>query len=110
MVLAAYIFQQDSVTATKVRIAIILFMFFAYEPICTSKFCTLGQLFTGIRIRNVNSHKHISLSAAYLRIFMKILLGFISFFTIPFSAQKRALQDFMARSIVLENKLLKEIY
>ena len=33
---------------------------------------------------------------------MKITLGFISFFTIPFSKEKRALHDLIIGSVVLE--------
>jgi uncharacterized RDD family membrane protein YckC len=103
-ILVSYIFQQDNEIATKVRVGTILFLFFVYEPICTSLYCTLGQKLTGIRVRNMFNHGRISLPKAYIRIITKILLGFLSFFTIPVSKDKRAIHDYIVGSIVLEEK------
>jgi uncharacterized RDD family membrane protein YckC len=104
--LVSYAFQQEYGLATQVRVAVILFMFFVYEPLCTSLFCTVGQKITGIRVRSHASFgdEKISLPKAYLRVISKVLLGFVSFFTIMFSKEKRALHDFIAGSIVLEKK------
>lgn len=104
--LASYAFQQEHTLATQFRVSIILFMFFVYEPFCTSMYCTLGQKITGIRIRKYDSFadENISLPKAYLRILSKIILGFISFFSIIFSKEKRAIHDFIAGSIVLNKK------
>ena len=97
----SFIFQQDSSNIQAVRIALILGMFFIYEPLCTSKFCTLGQKVTGIRVRQFGSRQKISLLAAYGRILVKLFLGRISFFTIPFSKGKRGVHDFAASSVVI---------
>jgi len=101
LVLWAYILDTENSTAIYVRIGIILFMFFVYEPIFTAYFCTLGQKITGIRIRKYSTGKRISLVQAYLRIIVKILLGILSFFTIPFTKNKRAIHDFVAGSLVI---------
>jgi uncharacterized RDD family membrane protein YckC len=100
-VLSSYILDTGNSTATKIRVGIILFMFFVYEPIFTTYFCTLGQKITGIRIRKFSTGKRISLIRAYLRISVKILLGVISFFTIPFTKNKRAIHDFAAGTMVI---------
>ena len=104
LILAGYIFQEKQGIANQVRVAIILAMFFIYEPLCTSLFCTLGQKIIGIRVRNhaAFGDERISLPKAYLRIISKVFLGFISFFTIMFSKEKRAIHDFIAGSVVLE--------
>ena len=87
-------------------IGTIVFMFFVYEPLFTSKLCTLGQKLTGIRIRkHLASRKRISLPAAYARIFIKLTLGLISFFTIPVTKGKRAIHDFAVGSVVIYDKL-----
>ncbi|MCP4345172.1 MAG: RDD family protein [Desulfobacterales bacterium] len=101
LVLSSYILDSDNIAATKLRIGVILFMFFVYEPIFTSYFCTLGQKITGIRIRKMLSQTRLSLIQAYIRIIVKIFLGIISFFTIPFSKDKRAIHDFAVGSIVI---------
>lgn len=97
----SFIFQQDSGNIQAIRIALILSMFLIYEPLCTSKFCTLGQKVTGIRVRQFSSRQRISLLAAYGRILVKLFLGLISFFTIPFSKGKRGVHDFAASSVVI---------
>jgi uncharacterized RDD family membrane protein YckC len=104
LVLWAYILDADNSTATNIRIGIILFMFFVYEPIFTAYFCTLGQKATGIRIRKLSTGQRISIFQAYLRIIVKILLGILSFFTIPFTKNKRAIHDFAVGSLVIYKK------
>ena len=100
----AYILDSESSTATNIRIAIILFMFFVYEPIFTAYFCTLGQKITGIRIRRISTGEKISIIQAYFRIIVKIFLGILSFFTIPFTRNKRAIHDFAVGSLVIYEK------
>ena len=100
-VLSSYILDTENTAATKIRIGIILFMFFVYEPIFTAYFCTLGQKITGIRIRKFSTGNRISLIRAYLRIIVKIFLGIISFFTIPFTKNKRGIHDFAAGTLVI---------
>jgi uncharacterized RDD family membrane protein YckC len=101
LVLWSYILDAENSTATNIRIGIILFMFFVYEPIFTAYFSTLGQKLTGIRIRNFSSGNRISIIQAYLRIIVKIFLGIFSFFTIPFTRNKRAIHDFAVGSLVI---------
>ena len=104
LILSSYILQFESEITTKARVIIILFMFFVYEPLCTSMFCTLGQKVMGIRVRKRSTYERISILSAYLRIVIKIFLGIISFFTIPFSEQKRGIHDFAVGSVVIYKK------
>ena len=104
LILISYIFDSDNEIVTSLRVAIILFMFFIYEPIFTSCFCTLGQKITNIRIRKISTGSRISIPHAYLRIIVKMFLGIISFFTIPFSKDKRAIHDFVVGSLVIHKK------
>jgi uncharacterized RDD family membrane protein YckC len=55
----------------------------------------------GIRVRTVSKLERIFLLQAYLRIVVKIFLGFISFFSIIFSKRKRAIHDFASGTIVV---------
>lgn len=97
----AYILKQSSGIVNVVKVGLILSMFFIYEPFCTSKLCTLGQKIMGIRVRSVDTYERISIISAYMRIIVKILLGIISFFTIPFTRGKRGIHDFAVNSIVI---------
>lgn len=101
---SAYMLQGNSKIEIAIRIGIGCAIFFGYEPLFTSKLCTLGQKTMGIRIREIDTEANISVIAAYLRIVVKILVGFISFFSIPWTRKRRALHDFVAGSVVVYAK------
>ena len=97
----SFAINTDSTFASYTRTVVLLSMFFLYEPFFTSRFCTIGQKITGIRVRTVVNYKNISIPAAYLRIVIKIFLGFISLLSIPVSKDRRAIHDFASGSIVI---------
>ncbi|THB79596.1 MAG: RDD family protein [Desulfobulbaceae bacterium] len=101
MFITGYLFQSSEGLSIKVRVGVVLFFFFVYEPLFTSLFCTLGQLITGIRVRSLEHQDKISIPRAYLRIGCKLLLGILSFFTIPFTKHRRAIHDLIVGSIVV---------
>jgi len=98
----SFIFQGDSSYSNIARVGTLYVMICIYEPFMTSCFCTLGQKITKIRVRTATTHEHISIPAAYLRVVVKILLGLISFFTIPISKNRRAIHDFASGSVVIK--------
>lgn len=100
-VLSSLAIKSDSSIADYARISIFFGMFFMYEPIFTSRFCTLGQKITRIRVRTNDSYEKISIPSAYLRVVIKILLGIISLFSITFTRHRRAVHDFAAGSVVI---------
>jgi uncharacterized RDD family membrane protein YckC len=76
---------------------------FVYEPVLTSRLCTIGQRLTGLRVRRYgNPGERIGVLAAYVRFAVKILLGAISFLTLGFTKEKRAIHDLAAGSIMLQ--------
>ena len=101
LIITAYVFQPDTESARILRMVIGFCILFLYEPIFTSRFCTLGQKVMGIRVREIISLQRISIPKAYLRIIVKAFLGLISFFSIPFSKNRRAIHDFAVGSIVV---------
>ena len=77
-------------------------LFLLYEPILSSRLCTLGQLIAGVRVRRQeDGETKISIWRGYVRLMVKVLLGAISFLMIPFSPQRRAIHDFAAQSVVV---------
>ena len=81
-------------------IAIIL-----YEPILISFGCTVGQLITNIRVSDyVNPKKRIWFIQAILRLIVKGLLGWLSFITVTFNRNRRAIHDYISYSIVIVHK------
>ena len=102
VILVPYVIGDEENTLS-VRIIIAAIFLFVYEPLFTSKLCTLGQKTTGIRIRKFGNYQRLSFPVALLRVMIKGLLGFISLFSIIFSKDKRAIHDYASDSIVILN-------
>ena len=98
------IFQKEAESGMRLHIGIAIAFFFLYEPFCTSKLCTIGQLLFGMRVRRFSTRQKISLPAAYARFIVKWLLGSISFFIIGASENRRTIHDRAAGSIVIDAK------
>lgn len=78
------------------------FFVFIYEPLLTAFNATVGQHIVGIRVRQMqNPEQRIGLMNAYLRAITKFLLGWLSFLTISFNPQHRAIHDFASSSVVI---------
>jgi uncharacterized RDD family membrane protein YckC len=75
-------------------------LFACYEPLLTSFFCTIGQAIMGFRVRKVAGGR-ISVVQAYVRVIVKYLLGMLSFLTMPARADRRAIHDLAAGTIVV---------
>lgn len=73
-----------------------------YEPIFTSRLCTLGQMLMRFRVRDLKTTKRIPVHVAYVRVLVKYLLGAISVLTIPARTDRRAIHDLAVDSIVLD--------
>ena len=74
-----------------------------YEPVAMTLGCTVGNLLTKIRVRQFGSiEKKINIFQAYIRFIIKFFLGWLSFITISFNEQKRAIHDLASGTIVLE--------
>jgi len=86
-----------------VWIKVVLFLLImTYEPILTSLGATLGQFIMGIRVRNIhNTNKKINLFFAFLRFYVKALLGWLSFIAISFTGKRRAIHDMAGMSVVV---------
>lgn len=97
----SYGLNQQGTVLDMVRVSVILCLVFVYEPICTSRFCTIGQKSMRMRVRNISGLQKISIPAAYLRIVVKVMLDFISLLAIAFSKDRRTLHDFAAGSVVV---------
>ena len=74
-----------------------------YEPVSMTLGCTLGNYLMKIRVRKFeNAGKKINLVQAYIRLIVKFFLGWLSFITIGFNKEKRAIHDLAAGTIVIE--------
>ena len=100
-ILSSFLLQGDDTITVRTRISLTCLLIFMYEPFFTSRLCTIGQWAMRIRVRDYRSLEKISITAAYLRIFIKLVLGFISFLTIPADSAKRGIHDIAVGSVVI---------
>jgi uncharacterized RDD family membrane protein YckC len=103
MILAGVALQAESGLSVPARVTAFVLILFVYEPVLTSRLCTLGQRLTGVRVRSyADPEERIGILAAYVRFAVKLLLGAVSFLTLAFTKEKRAIHDFAAGSIMLQ--------
>jgi uncharacterized RDD family membrane protein YckC len=95
------VWSSDDENSRLVRLVIAALAMFAYEPICTGRFATFGQLIMKVRVRKFANGEKIGIPRAYVRIVVKVFLGLISFLSLPVTAGRRALHDLGAGSIVV---------
>ncbi|TMI73325.1 MAG: RDD family protein [Bacteroidetes bacterium] len=74
-----------------------------YEPLSTTLGATLGNYLMKIRVRKAGSlEKKINIIQAFIRFIFKFSLGWLSFLTMHFNGQRRAIHDFVAGSVMVE--------
>ena len=89
------------------RAVIFVIVFIAYEPVCLTVGCTLGNYVKGIRVKQFQDNtKRINFFQAIIRYIVKICLGWLSFLTIHSNPQKRAIHDMASGSVMIRNKSL----
>ena len=94
--------QGEGAASRTARIALFLCLFL-YEPVLTAFACTLGQRMMGMRVRRVTDPTlRLSLPGAYHRWVLKILLGFVSFFSMRFANRYRAIHDLASGSLMID--------
>jgi len=102
---ASTLFEKIGEVPDYVRGLTFLIVVILYEPILISTWCTFGQLITNIRVRNLkNPEIKIWFIYANIRLIVKSLLGWLSFLTITFNNNRRAIHDFASGSIVVVPK------
>jgi len=87
-----------------VRIIAAAFIFFLYDPIFTSFYGgTIGHSFCKLGVRKDKAlDANISFASAIIRFILKFFLGWISLLTITGNDKKKAIHDFVAKSVVIE--------
>lgn len=85
------------------RWSLLVFVFILYDPLLTHFFgATLGHSFIKIGVRkDKNSAQKIAFPFAVIRFLLKSTLGWVSLLTISSSEKKKAIHDYMAKSIVV---------
>lgn len=86
---------------------VLLLVFLNYEPVLTRFLCTVGQALMRFRVRDMTSERRPPIWRLYIRLIIKTTLGLISFLTLPARADRRAIHDLAARTLVVEASSLK---
>lgn len=86
-----------------VRLVLFLGLWGIYEPLCTTLGATIGNSVKNIRVKRIsNITKRINFLQAFFRYLLKVSLGWISFITIHFNPEKRAIHDLAAGSVMIK--------
>jgi len=89
-----------------VRVITLVIVIILYEPILVTFGCTIGQLLMNIRVRDFrNPEKKPPFYLVIFRFIIKIILGWLSFLTVTFNINRRAIHDLASGSIMIANKL-----
>jgi hypothetical protein len=100
------LFEKIGQVPNYVRVIVFVIVVILYEPILVSLGSTVGQLVLNIRVRNFrNPDKRLVFHLAVLRLIVKALLGWLSFITVTFNINRRAIHDFAGHSIMISNKI-----
>lgn len=82
---------------------VLLISLFLYEPIATTFGGTIGNHIKGIRVRkNSNEDMKINIFQAFIRYFLKLSLGWLSFITIFSSNKTRAIHDVISDTVMIK--------
>jgi|SRR5580693_3154199 uncharacterized RDD family membrane protein YckC len=92
-----------------VRALMFAALFIAYEPLCMTLGCTLGNYVKSIRVRkNADTTRRINIFQSIIRYPVKFFLGWISFLTMGVSPRKRAIHDLVSGSVMIKKPLQKK--
>jgi uncharacterized RDD family membrane protein YckC len=99
----AMVVMGESPSRQAVMISLGVLFGFVYEPFLTCFSATIGQRIMGIRVRSIdNPDERINLVQAYIRLVVKVAFGWLSFLTINFNPQHRAIHDTLGSSVVIQ--------
>jgi uncharacterized RDD family membrane protein YckC len=103
MFIAGSILEKYEDAPTWIRIVLFFGLWAVYEPVCTSLGFTLGNYAKGIRVRKIsNPQKKINIIQAFFRYLVKAGLGWLSFISIHFNPEKRAIHDLAVGSVMIK--------
>tara|TARA_R110002051_G_scaffold318251_1_gene400405 strand:+ start:864 stop:1265 length:402 start_codon:yes stop_codon:yes gene_type:complete len=88
------------------RFTAFILVFLLYDPLLTSIYGgTIGHSYSNILVKNENEpSKNISFPIAVLRFVVKLFLGWLSLLTVTSNEKRKAIHDFVAKSIVIMEK------
>jgi len=105
ILIAIMVLTQENENNTIIMVSSAVILLLAYEPLLTAYSKTIGQRIMKIKVRkHDNPQMRISLINAYLRWVTKGFLGWISFITINFNPEHRAIHDLASDSVMINEE------
>lgn len=103
MVIASSVFSSLKDVPDAARIFAFVFIFFLYDPLCTSFLGgTAGHYMNGLRVKRESDQKrNVFILLAVIRFLVKAALGWISVITVMNSEKSKAIHDMIAGSVVI---------
>jgi uncharacterized RDD family membrane protein YckC len=87
------------------RMLLFFTVFVAYEPLCLTFGCTLGNYIKQIRVRQyADTNRKINIFQAIIRYLVKLSLGWLSFLTVYGNPSRRAIHDMASGSVMVWQK------
>jgi uncharacterized RDD family membrane protein YckC len=109
--IAIMVIVQNSDLRTPIMVSSAFIILLTYEPFLTSYSKTVGQRLMKIRVgRHGNPLERINLLNAYIRWFIKGLLGWVSFITIHSNPERRAIHDIASDSVMINEESKKTVH
>ncbi len=104
MILINYFLSKFDNVTDELR-KIVFFMIIFYEPFFVSRFGgTIGHFALGIRVKSEkDENMNLSFIFSLVRFFTKIVLGVFSLFWVNNNEKKKAVHDFIAKSVVIDS-------
>lgn len=105
MLIVTYVFSLFENVHENLRILAFVFIFLLYDPLFTSIFGgTIGHMMFGLRVkREKDNTKNILFPLAIARFLFKGSLGWISLLTVSSNKKRKAIHDYLVRSVVIYN-------
>jgi len=102
MVIISAVLSNISATPDWVRIALFVFLFGVYEPVFIAYTKgTIGNRLMGLQVRQfTNDSKRLNILQSYVRFILKLFLGWLSFITMHFNVERRAIHDMAGNSVM----------
>jgi uncharacterized RDD family membrane protein YckC len=101
--LISFLFEKIGEVPNSVRAILFIVVFILYEPLLVTFGATIGQLILNLRVRNFkNPDQKLFVTLAIIRTLFKVILGWLSFITVTFNTNRRAIHDFVSNSIMIE--------
>ncbi|HTJ51939.1 MAG TPA: RDD family protein [Cyclobacteriaceae bacterium] len=103
ILIVTMVIMDDSPSRQTVMVSLGVLLGLGYEPLFTCYSATIGQRIMGIRVRRIdNPNERINIFHAYIRLLVKLTLGWLSFLTINFNPHHRAIHDIAGSSVVVK--------